>query len=77
MSPQVFSGVRVTRSFVLFVCFENRCPFFYFCHCIIFNMFVIKLNVQKDSLTYKWNLFGCTFTSYESILSLSLLPFCL
>jgi hypothetical protein len=27
-SPPVFSGVRVTRSLVLYVCFVDRCLFF-------------------------------------------------
>ena len=110
MSPPVCSGVLVTRSLVLCVCFVDRClsfwPFYLFAivlyivlfrftdidypfgifklfltyeiNCIIFNMLVIILNVQKDSLTYGIylvNLFGCTCTSYESILILFLLPF--
>ena len=29
-SPRVFSGVRVTRSLVLWVCFVDRCLFFFF-----------------------------------------------
>ena len=44
---------------------------------ICFLLHFCILNVQKDSLAYKWNLFGYTFTSYESILSLFFLPFCL
>ena len=37
-SPPVFSGVRVTRSLVLCVCFVNRCLsycLFSFCHCVV------------------------------------------
>jgi len=38
-SPQVFSGVRVTRSLVLCVCFVDRClsfcSFFSFGHCVV------------------------------------------
>jgi len=37
-SPPVFSGVRVTRSLVLYVCFVDRClPFctFSFGHCVV------------------------------------------
>ena len=37
-SPPVFSGVRDTRSLVLYVCFVDRCLFFYlfsFGHCVI------------------------------------------
>ena len=34
------------------------------------NMFLIILNVRKDSLLYNWNWIGWTCTSYESILIL-------
>jgi hypothetical protein len=37
-SPPVFSGVRVTRSLALYVCFVNRCLSFctfYFGHCVV------------------------------------------
>jgi hypothetical protein len=37
-SPSVFSGVRVTRSLVLYVCFVDRCLFFCsfsFGHCVV------------------------------------------
>jgi hypothetical protein len=37
-SPQVFSGVRVTRSLVLYVCFVDRCLSFCtfsFGHCVV------------------------------------------
>jgi hypothetical protein len=37
-SPPVFSGVRVTRSLVLYVCFVDRCLFFCtfsFGHCVV------------------------------------------
>jgi hypothetical protein len=37
-SPSVFSGVRVTRSLILCVCFVDRClPFslFSFGHCVV------------------------------------------
>jgi len=36
-SPLVFSGVRVTRSLVLCVCFVDRCLSFctFFCHCVV------------------------------------------
>ena len=37
-SPSVFSGVRVTRSLVLCVCFVDRCwscCTFSFCHCVV------------------------------------------
>jgi len=37
-SPPVFGGVRVTRSLVVCVCFEDRCLSFWtfsFCHCFV------------------------------------------
>ena len=37
-SPPVFSGVRVTRSLVLYICFVDRCLSFYtfsFHHCVV------------------------------------------
>ena len=37
-SPSVFTGVRVTRSLVLYVCFVDRCLSFctfYFGHCVV------------------------------------------
>jgi hypothetical protein len=37
-SPLVFSGIRVTRSLVLYVCFVDRCLFFCtlsFGHCVV------------------------------------------
>ena len=36
--PPVFTGVRVTRSLVLYVCFVDRClsfRTFSFCHCVV------------------------------------------
>ena len=39
-SPSVFSGVRVTRSLVLYVCFVDRCLSFCsfsFGHCVVFS----------------------------------------
>ena len=34
-SPPIFSGVRVTRSLVLCVCFVDRCLSFSFGHCVV------------------------------------------
>ena len=37
-SPPVFSGVRVTQSLVLYVCFVDRCLSFctfFVCHCVV------------------------------------------
>ena len=31
-SPPIFSGVRVTRSLVLCICFADRCLYFFFGH---------------------------------------------
>ena len=45
-SPSVFSGVRVTRSLVLYVCFVDRCLFFYtfsFGHCGCLFFFDIRI----------------------------------
>ena len=44
-SPPVFSGVRVTRSLVLYVSFEDRClsfcPFS-FCHCVVCSSLIYE-----------------------------------
>jgi hypothetical protein len=37
-SPPVFSGVRVTRSFVLCVCFVDSCPFVLFLLIIVLSV---------------------------------------
>ena len=37
---------------------------------VYLSMFLIILDIHKDSLSYKWNLIGWTCTSYESILNL-------
>jgi hypothetical protein len=60
-SPPVFSGVRVTRSLVLYVCFVNRCLSF----CIFFlwplcGLFfdirsLIAPLVSSNSFYSKWN----------------------
>ena len=44
-SPPVFSGVRVTRSLVLYVCFVDRCLFFCtftFVHCIVCSSLIYR-----------------------------------
>jgi hypothetical protein len=50
-SPQVFSGVRVTRSLVLYVCFVDRCLSFCTCsfgHCVLYRL----LHVQNANCKY-------------------------
>ena len=45
-SSPAFSGVRVTRSLVLCVCFVDRCLFFcpfYFDHCVVFSSSIYEL----------------------------------
>ena len=37
-SPPVFSGVRVTRSLVLYVCFVDVCPFVHFLLAIVLSI---------------------------------------
>jgi hypothetical protein len=44
-SPPVFSGVRVTRSLVLYVCFEDRCLSFCtfsFGHCVVWSSSIYR-----------------------------------
>jgi hypothetical protein len=43
-SPPVFSGVRVTRSLVLYVCFVDRCLSFFFwplCYLFFFDIRIL------------------------------------
>ena len=41
-----FSGVRVTRSLVLCVCFVDRSPFvFFFCHCVVCSCVVCSSSI--------------------------------
>jgi hypothetical protein len=42
-SPPIFSGVRVTRSLVLYVCFVNRCLFFFFWPLCCLSFFDIQI----------------------------------
>ena len=44
-SPPVLSRVRVTRSLVLCVCFEDRCLSFFtlfFCHCVVCSSLIYR-----------------------------------
>ena len=71
-SPPVFSGVRVTRSLVLYVCFVDRCLSFgllSFGHCAVcsfsiygsdYHFDIIKLFIQCVHIIFDtsvWNLF--------------------
>ena len=44
-SPKVFSGVRVTRSLVLCVCFVDRCHFVLFLLAIVLSVLVLSVLV--------------------------------
>jgi hypothetical protein len=63
ISPPVFSGVRVTRSLVLCVCFVDRCLYFFFCPlcCLFFfdiRILIIPLLSSNSSyiafLRHRW-----------------------
>ena len=49
-SPPVFSGVRVTRSLVLCVCFVHRCLSFFFWQ--LCSLFFFDLRILITSLAY-------------------------
>ena len=53
-SPPVFSGVRVTRSLVLYVCFVDRClSFFTFFHLVI----VLSVLLRYTDSDYPFSIF--------------------
>ena len=60
-SPPVLSGVRVTRSLVLYVCFVNRCLSFFFwplCCLFFFDIrFLIAPLVSSNSSCQMFSLF--------------------
>ena len=70
--PPVFSGVRVTRSLVLCVCFVDRCStfcLFYFGHCGVcpsclcqFDLYVTLLVIIK-TITWCWHLTATSATA--------------
>ena len=70
-STPVFSGVRVTRSLVSYVCFVDRClPFcpFYFGHCVvcsssIYGFWLFPLGIFKLFLHY--DLFSNVFITVK------------
>jgi hypothetical protein len=43
-----FSGVRVTRSFVLCVCFVDRCPFAFFLLAIVLSVLLLWILTDSD-----------------------------
>ena len=54
-SPPVFSGVRVTRSLVLCVCFADRCFFFFFwplCCLFFFDIRILITSLVSSSSSY-------------------------
>ena len=51
-SPPVFSGVRVTRSLVLYVCFVGRCLSF----CLFFLVIVLLFLDVRFLITSLWHL---------------------
>jgi hypothetical protein len=59
-SPPVFSGVRVTRSLVLCVCFVDRCLAFctFFCHCVVCSSSIYgfdkSIYFSPSSVTHEW-----------------------
>ena len=72
-SPQVFSGVRVTRCLVLYVCFVHRCLSFCTCsfgHCVVCSSskygFWLTLWYLQTLLYYKWCTPLCVYHIYYS-----------
>ena len=71
-SPLVFSGVRVTRSLVLCVCFVDRCLSFYFwllCCLLFFNLRLlitplVSSNSSVNTSISNW-MIDCCLTSCE------------
>jgi hypothetical protein len=53
-SPPVFSGVRVTRSLVLYVCFVNRflCFFFWPLRCLFFDIRILIAPLVSSNSSY-------------------------
>jgi hypothetical protein len=78
-SPPVFSGVHVTRSLVLFVCFVDRCLsfcIFSFGHCVVcsssisdsdysFGIFKLFLPFQVLNIPYKCAKVGPILDSFS------------
>jgi hypothetical protein len=68
-SPPVFSGVRMTRSLVLYICFVDRCFFLCFLFWPLWCLFFLDihiLNLQTLHILYRylyWFLVWCLATS--------------
>ena len=68
-SPPVFSGVRVTRSLVLYVCFVDRCLSFCtfsFDHCIVCSSSIIRILVSWN-FSYSYNKIHCIFKTKSAM----------
>jgi hypothetical protein len=54
-SPPVFSGVRVTRSLVLYACFVDRCLYFFFwplCWLFVFDLRILINPLVSSNSSY-------------------------
>jgi hypothetical protein len=60
-SPPVFSGVRVTRSLVLYVCFVDRCLSF----CTFFWAIVLSVLLRYTDSDYPFGIFKLFLTLHE------------
>jgi hypothetical protein len=81
-SPLVSSGVRVTRSSVLYVCFEDRCLSFFFwplCSSSIYGFWlppfgILDLQLLITSLWYLQTLLSAQTNYSTDLLKLTYLP---
>jgi hypothetical protein len=71
----VFSGVRVTRSLVLCVCFEDRCLSFFFWPLCCLSFFYLRILIT--SLWYLQTLLDSKITFYSGVKQYSVLHFVL
>jgi hypothetical protein len=62
-SPQVFSGVRVTRSLVLYVCFVDRCLSF----CTFPEAIVLSVLLRYTYSDYPFVIFKSSFNTISAI----------
>ena len=64
-----FSGVRVTRSLVLCVCFVDRCLFFWLLCCLFFDIRILITPLVSSNSSYCWKMsFACQLSHWFSIL---------
>ena len=72
-SPPIFSGVRVTRSLVLYACFVDRCfSFCAFCHCVVCSSSIYRFWLPLWYLqTLLNNLYFYTLFELTKIMKLS------